>query len=271
MKNISYVALAALFVLGACKNLGDIPKSAPVGVLTLSTGDAVDGVHTMSPTAYFVHAVNVTILNSHIIRDSCEQDPYPSGVPTIIPLAQIPAGPQVTVATTLDTAQLLPAAADANGYVIYKLATGESMRIKPGLTAHVTIPGATNGFSAFDFDVPTADSLFVQPISADSGSTKALPLSWNAQTPGTTQFVIDLQFNVSSDGSAPNSQILCSFNDDGEDTVPARLANLWRKGGAQRVHAFRWVSTTIGSPVGDPDAVVVISQYATDSTHVLFP
>ena len=44
MKNISYVALASLAMLSACKNsLGDIPTSAPVGVVTFPTGDAFNG------------------------------------------------------------------------------------------------------------------------------------------------------------------------------------------------------------------------------------
>jgi hypothetical protein len=270
MKHISYVALVSLVVLSACKNsFGDIPTSAPVGIVTFPTGDAFGGVHTMSPSAYFIDAVNVTIPNSHIINDQCQQLPYP-GVATITQLSQIAAGSQVTVRTTLDTANLLPQPADANGYVFYKLAVNDSMLIHPGLTAHITIPGADPGFSAFDFDVPTADSLFVQPLTVDVHDTDALPLSWNQQTPGTTQFVIELEFNGNGGGS-PNTQIFCSFNDDGQDTVPATLANLWRAGSAQKIHAYRWMTTTVGSPVGDSDAVVVISQYTTDSTQMIFP
>lgn len=270
MKTASCVALALLTTLGACKNLGDIPKTAPIGVLTFPTGDAVSGVHTMSPSGYFIDAVNVTIPNSHIINDACQQIPYP-GTVQVTPLSQIPAGPQLTVKTTLDSVDLLPAAPDVNGYVFYKLAAGDSMLIRPGLTAHVTIPGATDGFSAFDFDVPTADSLFVEPITADPAATGEIPLTWNQQTPGSTQFVIELIFATASAGGIPNTQIFCSFNDDGEDTVPADLSTLWRKGSAQRIHAYRWLTTTVGSPVGDADAVVVISQYTTDSTRVLFP
>ena len=270
MKTSSSVALALLLGLGACKNLGDIPTSAPIGVLTFPTGDAVNGVHTMSPTGYFIDAVNVTIPNSHIINDACQQIAYP-GTSQVTPLSQIPAGPQLTIKTTLDSADLLPAAADVNGYVFYKLAAGDSMLIRPGLTAHVKIPGATDGFSAFDFDVPTADSLFVQPVTADPAATDAIPLTWNSQTPGSTQFVIQLIFATASSGGVPNSQIFCSFNDDGQDTVPATLSSLWRQGSSQRIHAYRWLTTTVGSPSGDPDAVVVISQYTTDSTHVLFP
>lgn len=270
MKTSSSVALAFLMTLGACKNLGDIPTSFPIGVLTFSTGDAVSGAHTMSPTGYFIDAVNVTIPNSHIINDACAQLAYPGGS-VITPLSQIPAGPQVTVRTTLDTADLLPQAPDVNGYVFYKLAAGDSMRIRPGLTAHVTVPGATNGFSAFDFDVPTADSLFVAPITADPAATGAMQLTWNSQTPGSTQFVIQLIFNTASGGGAPNSQIFCSFDDDGQDSVPARLATTWRNGGSQRVHAYRWLTTSVRSSSGDADAVTVISQYTTDSTHVIFP
>lgn len=270
MKNISYVALAGLLVLGACKTLGDIPTTAPDGIVTFPTGDAFNGVHTMSPTAYFIDAVNVTIPNSHIINDVCQQIAYP-GTSSIMPLSQIDAGPQVTVGTTLDTVQLLPAAADPNGYVFYRLPAGDSMNIKPGLTAHITIPGATNGFSAFDFDTPTADSLFVQPLTADPNASGDMALAWNQQTPGTTQFVIEMIFNTAANASTPNSQIFCSFNDDGQDTVPGNLADLWRKGSAQRIHAYRWLTTVVGSPVGDADAVIVISQYTTDSTHVIFP
>lgn len=267
MKHISYVALAGLFVLSACKNLGDIPTSRPSGIVTLGTGDAPGGVHKMSPTAYFVDAVNISFPNSRTILDQCTQLSYP-GTTFIAPLSQIPAGAAVTIASPLDTAQLLPAPVDANGYIIYRMSANDSMRVVPGVQNHVTIPGATNGFDAFDFGSVGADSLFVQPIEANPDSTHALPIQWNAQTPGTTSIGLQLEFNTSASGSTPNSQIFCSFDDDGHDTVPELMSNAWRNGGAQRVHAYRWVTTVTSN---GNQQVIVISQYSTDSTHVLIP
>lgn len=266
MKNISYAALAGLLALGACKNsLGDIPTSRPTGIVTLGTGDAVNGIHEMRPSAYFVDAVNVSIPSSRTINDQCVQIPYP-GTGQLAPLSQINAGPQVTVATAADTAQLLPAPADVNGYVFYQLPTNDSMRVTPGEQVHLTIPGASGGFDPFDFSALGPDSLFVHPIEASSDSTGVLPILWNPQTPGTTSVVVELEFSVSPTGTAPNTQIFCSFNDDGQDTVSAQLSNLWRSGGARHVHAYRWVTTVTSNA---NQQVVAIAQYSTDSTHIV--
>ncbi len=263
MKQLSYACMFGLLVLGACKSLGDLPTSRPFGLVTVATGDAVGGVHTTSPTAFFVNAVNVSIPQSQLINDTCAQIAFPSSA-TIAPLSQINAGPQVTISTALDTVQLLPAAADLNGYVFYKLAAGDSARIAPGSTIRVNVPGATNGFDPFNVTAVTADSLFVQPVDGNPANTGELPITWNAQTPGQTSFVIELEFNANQSGAA-NTQIFCSFNDDGSHSVEPTLANRWRAGSSRHIHAYRWITSTTST---GSDEVVVLSQYTTDSTHI---
>jgi hypothetical protein len=264
MRKISFVALAGLLVLGACKSLTDIPSSFPTGIVTLSTADAPSGVHRSSPTAYFVNAVNVSIPNSSLNADTCAQIPFP-GSSGIAPLTQIAAGPQVTLATTLDTAQMLPAAADANGYIFYKLPANDSVRVAPGSTVHITVPGATNAFDAFDFSAVTADSLFVSPVEANPDSTHDLPITWNPQNGRASSFVLQLEFNTGTSG-APNSQIFCQFTDNGSRAVEARLANLWRHGSSKHVHAYRFLTT--GASHSSFQQVILVSTYSTDSTHI---
>jgi hypothetical protein len=266
MRNSLFVASATLIMLAACKSLPDIPSSIPLGVVTLGTGDAVTGVHTTSPAAYFVDAVNVSIPNSAKSLDTCAQIAFP-GASVPAPLSQVDAGTPVIVATTTDTAQLTPQAADINGYVFYRLPTGDSITVVPGSTSRVTVPGSANGFHAFSVPFTNADSLHLQPINATADSTGDLTLNWNPQVGPHASVVVELEFSTSGGGS-PNSQIFCQFTDNGSHAVEARLANIWRTGGAKHVHAYRFLTT----PTNDgTDEMVIVSQYSTDSTIVLNP
>ncbi len=260
MKRFLFVATASLLVLGACKSLDSIPSSVPLGFVTVQMGDA-PSVHRTSPSAYFVDATNVKIPNSGTSADTCAEIGYP-GSQNISPLSQIDAGTPVILATTLDTAQLTPTAADLNGYIFYRMPAGDSIRIVPGSTNRVTIPGATKAFHAFNFTFVNADSLKIQPLQASPDSIHELPVTWNPQAGASV--VLQLEF-----GNSPttiNTQIFCQFTDNGSHAVQASYANAWRKAGARRVHAYRFLTTFSNDGT---DEVVVVSTYGTDSTTIV--
>jgi hypothetical protein len=264
-KSLFAVALL-LSTMAACKSsFGDIPSSIPLGVVTIAMGDAPSGVHTTSPTAYFVDAVNVSIPNSGTSADTCAQLAFP-GTSTSAPLSQIDAGTPVIIATTTDTVQLTPQPADVNGYVFYRLPANDSMTIRPGSTSRVTIPGASNGFNPFNLTFVNADSLAIQPINATPDSTGDLTINWNPQVGPRASVVLQLEFATGA--GLANSQIFCQFTDNGSHAVEARLANLWRAGGAKHVHAYRFLTTITNDGT---DQLDIVSQYTTDSTHVLNP
>jgi hypothetical protein len=265
-KSLFAVALL-LSTMAACKSsFGDIPSSIPLGVVTVAMADAPSGVHTTSPAAYFVDAVNVNIPNSGTSADTCAQLAYP-GTATSAPLSQIDAGTPVIVATTTDTAQLTPRPADVNGYVFYRLpSNNDSITVRPGSTARVTIPGASNGFHAFNQTFVNADSLALQAIDATPDSTGDLTLHWNPQVGPRASVVVQLIY--ASGGGLANTQIFCQFTDNGSHAVEARLANLWRAGGAKHVHAYRFLTTIT---TDGTDQLDIVSQYTTDSTLVLHP
>lgn len=261
VKRFLFVAAASLLALGACKTLDSIPKSVPLGLVTVTTGDA-PGFHMTSPTAYFVDAVNVNIPNSSNNADTCAQIPYP-GTQNISPLAQVNAGTPVTIATSLDTAQLTPSAADVNGYVFYRLPTNDSIRVLPGSQSRVIIPGASNGFHAFNFTFVNADSLALGAIESSPDSTHDLPLSWHPQVGALASVVVELEFGNSP--TTVNTQIFCQFTDNGSHSVQASLANLWRAANTKKVHAYRFLTTFNNDGT---DEVGVVSTYATDNTVI---
>ena len=261
MKRFSFVVAASLLLLGACKSLDSIPSSIPLGFISISTGDA-PSVHMTSPTAYFVDAVNVQIPNSSTSADTCAEIGYP-GTQGITPLSQVDAGTPVVVATTTDTAQLTPTAADVNGYIFYRLPTNDSIRVVPGSTARVTIPGAASAFHAFNFTFVNADSLILAPLDASPDSVHNMPVTWNPQVGAQASVVVELIFGGSS--STLNTQIFCQFTDNGSHSVQASLANVWRTANFRKVHAYRFLTTFNNDGT---DEVGVISTYATDSTHI---
>jgi hypothetical protein len=271
MKRSLFVAVAVLFAVAACKSsFGDIPSSVPLGIVTVAMGDALGGVHTTSPTAYFVDAVNVSIPNSGTSADTCAPLAFP-GLSNTASLSQIDAGTPVTVTTvtntTPDTAQLLPQPADVNGYIFYRLLTGDSIEVKPGSTSHVTIPGSANGFNPFSRDFVNADSLKLQPIDATTDSTGDLTLTWNPQNGPRASVVVQLEYSSIGAGLA-DSQIFCQFTDNGSHAVQANFANLWRNGTGKHVHAYRFLTTITNDGT---DQLDIVSQYTTDSTTILHP
>ncbi len=261
MKRFLFVAAVTLVTLGACKSLDSIPSSVPLGLVTISTGDAAS-VHTTSPSAYFVDAVNVSIPNSGNSADTCADIGYP-GTAAITPLSQIDAGSPVIVALSTDTAQIAPNAADVNGYIFYRLPTGDSIRIVPGSTGRITVPGASNAFHAFNFTFVNADSLKLGPLEASSDSVHDMPIVWNSQIGQAASVVVELEFGPSS--SNFNEQIFCQFTDNGSHSVQASLVNKWRTANARRVHAYRFLTTFNNDGA---DEVGVVSTYATDSTVI---
>jgi hypothetical protein len=262
MKRFLFVAGGSLLLLSACKALDAPPTSIPLGLVTITTGDA-PSVHQTSPSAYFVDAVNVSIPNSSSNADTCAEVGFP-GTTGVSPLAQVDAGTPLTVAFTQDTAQLTPAPADVNGYIFYKLPLNDSVRVTPGSTGHLTIPGATNFFHPFDFTFVNADSLKLQPIPSSPDSTHDLNLTWNPQIGATASVVVQLEFGTST--STINTQILCQFTDNGSHAVQASLANIWRAANTKKVHAYRFLTTFNNDGT---DEVGVLSTYSTDSTTVL--
>jgi len=271
MKRSLFVAAAVLFALSACKSSFDsIPTSIPLSVVTIAMQDAPSGVHRTSPTAYFVDAVNVTIPSSLTSADTCAQLDYP-GVFTTAPLSQINAGTPVMITTvtgtTPDTALLTPQAADVNGYIFYRLPAGDSIRVRPGSTSHVTIPGAASGFNPFSSDFVNADSLKLGAIDATPDSTDDLTLTWNPQNGQHSSVVVQLEFATST-SSTVNTQIFCQFTDNGSHAVEAKLANLWRNGAQKHVHAYRFLTTITNDGT---DQLDVVSQYSTDSTTIIHP
>jgi hypothetical protein len=261
MRRFSFVVVATLLVMSACKSLDSIPSSIPLGLISISTGDA-PSVHRTSPSAYFVDAVNVQIPNSSTSADTCAEIGYP-GTAAITPLSQVDAGSPALVATTLDTAQLAPQPADVNGYIFYRLPANDSIRIVPGSTGRVTIPGASGAFHAFNFTFVNADSLALAPLDASADSVHAMPVTWNPQVGAQASVVVELIFGSTS--TALNTQIFCQFTDNGSHSVQASLANVWRTANFRKVLAYRFLTTFNNDGT---DEVGVVSTYSTDSTHI---
>jgi hypothetical protein len=266
MRKSLFAVAALMLTMAGCKgSLEDIPSSVSVGIVTVALADAPSGIHKTSPTAYFVDASNVNLPNSAVSADTCAQLPFP-GINTPAPLPQLDAGTPVIFATPTDTVQLTPTSADVNGYVFYRLPGHDSIEVRPGLTSRVTIPGASNGFHAFDYQFTNADSLAIEPINATPDSTGDLTLTWNPQVGKTASVVVELEW--ASSGSTPNTQIFCQFTDTGSHAVEKRLANLWRAGAQKHVHAYRFLTSITNDGT---DQLDVVSQYSTDSTHIINP
>lgn len=251
LKSCLFVPL--VLTIAACRNLGDLPTSRPVGVVNVLTDSILPGAghYATEPQAVFFNASNIILPDSRLALDSCRTDtvPGPGQVPV---LNQLNAGEPILF-TTDSIANVPMDTVDSSGITVYT--PGHLVPFTPGSNVTFNVPGsnAANGFPPFTITAPTANALVLGPI--DTSTTDSLSVTWNN---GNANAGVVIEFL-----NATPQRVFCSFIDDGVHEVPAALVQPWKSGGNLHVHAYRWLTTFQAN--GTP-AMLVISEFDTDKT-----
>jgi hypothetical protein len=264
MRVVTSLMAVVVIAFAACGNPSNIPTSRALGVFNIKDTTNGAGGYTISPTAVFWTASNLTLPNSQYIPDSCiDTLYYPPDTTTATLTTQLDAGSPIMVATSLATGSLTPDTIPGK-LIVYKDA-GAPIAHTPGLNVTFTVPGAAGGVEASTLTAKTAQYLSLGPI--DPQPADSLHLTWNLQTPGTTAVNIALLY-ISGGGSTYNRQILCSLFDDGSYTMGPKTAKGWKDAYPnQKVQAFRWVTTY---NTGSANTLLLgIAEF--DTTKTTFP
>lgn len=125
-----------------------------------------------------------------------------------------------------------------------------------GANVTFTVPGAEGGFAAGSITAKTAEPVTVEPLSGQIDPVAGgIPVSWSPAGDGSSKLVVVLQFGT---GTTRNQQVICAFQDDGEDVIPQGALTGYLEATNTLNMAYRLRTTTVRT--GD-DVLHVYSTY----------
>ena len=126
----------------------------------------------------------------------------------------------------------------------------------PGDSIVVSVAGVPGGFPAGEIRAKTAEAFtFPTDIPIPPGS-EAIQLTWTPPQDTRSAMVVSLRYATNANPAVLSRHVLCTFADDGVDSIPFRWHNTWStSSGARAVVATRLRTTYVGS--GDANLGVV--------------
>jgi hypothetical protein len=227
--------VVVLGVLGGCESdLGPfVPREW--GLITLDH-QMVGGSDYTRPQALFYSSLSSPTLSGRSASDVCGRFQYPSP-PSLQTVDEIPAGDRVTLTVNDAQYSLVPTMID--GRRPYTL-PDPGIAYRPGDSVVVDIPGATDGFPAVTIRGRTAEEFSIGPVDTELAGSPAV--TWTPAGDDSSRMVFSLQYHDElQTGAGINTQLFCTFLDDGSGTIPDALLRGWQTStGGRRVQAVRW-------------------------------
>lgn len=199
------------------------------GFIIVPASKNASGVYRTKPLAQFFKG-NLTggVPNSQVIFDSCvthvTYDPAPD--PEIVSgpsISFLDAGDKVflNIGGKPDTLLRISTALSTT----YQKSAVTPITYNPGDSIVVTIPGATAGYPAAEIRGKTSEPFTMSDIDPRT-DTLGIPVTWTpAAAPGSSM-IISLRYQPLG-ATRINTQVLCSFTDDGVDTIRYRWHRFW--------------------------------------------
>lgn len=175
-----------------------------------------------APKAEFFSANISAVPNATLKNDSCNDVAY-STPGQVSGVTFMDAGDQVTLKLGSQTLQL-PRVSTSDGS-IYNLSSG-SISYTPGDSAIVTVPGAVGGFPAGEVHGKTAEAFTFDPVTVPVG-THPIQLRWSRADDFNSVMIVELRYAPSTTGGVISREVLCTFNDDGVDSIPFDAYQNW--------------------------------------------
>jgi hypothetical protein len=247
-----------LFLAGACdSDLGPfVPRDW--GLITLDH-EAVGGSDYTRPQALFYSGLSSPALSGRGASDACGQFQYPSP-PAEESIDEIPAGESVTLTIQGTEYSLVPTTIGSRQ--LYSMPE-PGIVYRPGDSVLVAIPGAADGFPAMTIRGRTAEPFALGAIETTAAASDEV--TWTPAGDDSSRMVLSMQYHDdASPGTGANTQVFCTFRDDGAGTIPPLLLRGWTSSaGARRVQAVRWRSVL----ETESDAVLyLVSTYTVTKT-----
>lgn len=247
---VSAVALAV-----ACDNsLQGINRQDTWGFVLVSATRSGDA-HFTAPEGLFFKGNLASVPNSDFAIDTCADGVYSEGN-NLSGVTYLDAGVAVQAVLSGTTNSLLRTST-ASG-LSYLLETGPTS-YTPGDTIYVSIPGAEGGFPAGTIKAKTAEPFTFPTVELPQG-TETIQLNWSQPqgTSGTSSMIVSLRYK-SGGSTSFNRHVLCTFVDDGVDSIPFRWYQNWAAASSEReVVATRLRTTYVSAGAAN---LGVISTY----------
>jgi hypothetical protein len=208
-------------IVACTSSLGIDASDQTWGFLTIDAKQS-GAQYVTSPQAMFFKGHLSLVPNASLVLDSCNDGLYLGGGNNLSGVTYLDAGTPVTmkIGARLDTL-LRNVSSTATTY------DESSVSYTPGDSVVLTVPGAIGGFPAGTIRAKTAEPFSIDPIVVPTG-TDAIQLHW---TPGQDQrsaIILELRYSPSgATGTTPTREVVCSYTDDGTDSIPFRQHQPW--------------------------------------------
>lgn len=213
-------------------------SGSPFGLGTF-TAQGAPGAYEIDPSIAFLNVSGAALANSAVTRDTCIVTGYSSQTPPLTTFAQpVSAGPYVVVSTATATDTLT-----RTNYLDPFYRSPGTLPFTPGDSLTIKIAGDPNGFPASTFRAGTAEAFTVGALTTVPDGDD-LPVTWSASTVPGSAMLMSFRY-PSADTTELNTQVACTFVDDGTAAVPARILADWNVATYRTAEAER-VRTLIG-------------------------
>lgn len=248
------LSLVATAFVAACDNaLEGISQQGTWGFITVSAQKSPAGAHFADAEGLFFKGNLAAVPNADFTADTCADVVLTEGN-NLSGVTYLDAGASVS-ATIGGVANALNRTNTAEG-IAYQPAS--PIAFNPGDSIVVSVAGVAGGFPGGTIRAKTAEAFNFPTINVPAG-TEAIQLNWTEPQDPRSAMVVSLRYATSTDPSILSRNVLCTFIDDGVDSIPFRWHQNWSSsGGARAVVATRLRTNYVAAGEGN---LGVISTY----------
>lgn len=214
-------AVAGLVV--ACDNgLSGVGTQQTWGFVTIAATKATDGSHHAQAEGLFFKGILSAVPNASFTVDTCADGALTIGN-NLVGVTYLDAGAAVTtsfagVPSTLDRTTTTEGIAyqPTNGTIPYT----------PGDSVVVTVPGVSGGYPSGTIRAKTAEAFTFSNVDVPAG-TETIQLNWPTPQDPNSAIVVSLRYSTTANPGVLSRNVLCTFVDDGADSIPFRWHRPW--------------------------------------------
>lgn len=252
--------LAATAAVVACEgSLTVAGSNATWGFITIAAAKSNAGAYRTVSLGQFFKGNLSSVPNAQIVFDSCVPGlSYADAVEIVTGVTFLDAGENITLQLGGKTETLPRLIGSVN--TTYQKGLTAPVSYTPGDSVVVTIPGATGGYPAAEIRAKTAEPFTNDNVVIPNG-TGAIQFRWTPSTDLNSAMIVSLRYRPANSNRI-SAQVLCSFTDDGVDSIPFRNHRFWSdSSNLAREVVFTRLRTAIKSQ--GSGVLEVISRYQT--------
>ncbi|HEX6314544.1 MAG TPA: hypothetical protein VFZ73_06770 [Gemmatimonadaceae bacterium] len=221
--------LATALVVACDTSLEGINTQSIWGFVSVGATKNTAGDHIANIEGLFFQGTLAGVPNSDFTSDSCADGVFIDGN-SLLNVTYLDAG--ITVGTTLS----------GNSTDLERTTTSTGLAYRPVSPIHYTpgdsitvnVPGATGGFPAGTIRAKTAEA-FTFPTDIDvPAGTESIQLSWTPPQDPRSAMVVSLRYETTQNPGVFSRHVVCTFVDDGVDSIPFRFHQNWSSSSGNR-------------------------------------